>query len=85
MVNRYSMPGPTSGTSPDHVATLFAFWCLPQIFFYGLHVMLGQVLNTRGRFGSRTRITSMQTATAMKAASVPATGREIPQERRATR
>ena len=34
-----------------HVATLFAFWCLPQIFFYGLYTMLGQVLNARGSFG----------------------------------
>jgi putative peptidoglycan lipid II flippase len=33
------------------VATAFAFWCLPQIFFYGLFTMLGQVLNARGRFG----------------------------------
>ena len=36
----------------DHrVATLFAFWCLPQIFFYGLYAMLGQVLTARGSFG----------------------------------
>jgi putative peptidoglycan lipid II flippase len=33
------------------VAVTFARFFLPQIFFYGLHVMLGQVLNTRGRFG----------------------------------
>ena len=33
------------------VATAFAFWCLPQIFFYGLYTMLGQVLNARGSFG----------------------------------
>ncbi|MGQ0631550.1 MAG: murein biosynthesis integral membrane protein MurJ [Sporichthyaceae bacterium] len=29
----------------------FARYCLPQIIFYGLFVMLGQVLNARGRFG----------------------------------
>jgi putative peptidoglycan lipid II flippase len=34
-----------------HVATLFAFWCLPQIFFYGLYTMLGQVLTARNSFG----------------------------------
>ena len=28
----------------------FAAWCLPQIFFYGLSAMLGQVLATRGSF-----------------------------------
>jgi putative peptidoglycan lipid II flippase len=33
------------------VAVAFAFWCLPQIFFYGLYTMLGQVLNARGSFG----------------------------------
>ena len=33
------------------IATLLAFWCLPQIFFYGLYTMLGQVLNARGSFG----------------------------------
>ena len=34
-----------------HVATLFAFWCLPQIFFYGLYTMFGQVLTARNSFG----------------------------------
>ncbi|MHB1739924.1 MAG: murein biosynthesis integral membrane protein MurJ [Actinomycetes bacterium] len=33
------------------VATEFAYWCLPQIFFYGLFTMVGQVLNARGSFG----------------------------------
>lgn len=33
------------------VATAFAIWCLPQIFFYGLYTMLGQILNARGSFG----------------------------------
>ena len=30
---------------------MFARFCLPQIFFYGLFVLLGQMLNARGRFG----------------------------------
>lgn len=29
----------------------FARLCLPQIFFYGMFVLLGQILNARGRFG----------------------------------
>ena len=29
----------------------FARLCLPQIFFYGMFVLVGQVLNARGRFG----------------------------------
>ncbi len=33
------------------VATMLAYWCLPQIFFYGLYTLLGQVLNARGSFG----------------------------------
>jgi putative peptidoglycan lipid II flippase len=33
------------------LATSFALWCLPQIFFYGIYSMLGQVLNARGSFG----------------------------------
>jgi putative peptidoglycan lipid II flippase len=33
------------------VAVTFARYFLPQIFFYGLHVMFGQVLNARGKFG----------------------------------
>lgn len=39
-------------TRPDvAVATTFAFWCLPQIFFYGIYTLVGQVLNARGSFG----------------------------------
>jgi putative peptidoglycan lipid II flippase len=29
----------------------FARYCLPQVFFYGTFVLLGQILNSRGRFG----------------------------------
>ena len=32
------------------LATIFAVICLPQIFFYGLYTILGQVLNAHGRF-----------------------------------
>lgn len=28
----------------------FAYWCLPQVFFYGLYAVLGEVLNARGVF-----------------------------------
>jgi putative peptidoglycan lipid II flippase len=33
------------------LATAFARFCLPQVFFYGLFTLLSQVLNARGRFG----------------------------------
>ena len=41
------------GYSPDQIklATAFAYWCLPQIFFYGLYTVLGEVLNARKSFG----------------------------------
>ena len=34
------------------LTTALARYCLPQIFFYGLFTLLGQVLNARGRFGA---------------------------------
>lgn len=33
------------------LATGFAYWCLPQIFFYGLFNILGEVLNAKKVFG----------------------------------
>jgi putative peptidoglycan lipid II flippase len=33
------------------LATAFALWCLPQVFWYGMYTMFGQVLNARGSFG----------------------------------
>lgn len=40
------------GADEFALATTFAFICLPQIFFYGLYTLLGQVLNARGRFAA---------------------------------
>ena len=43
----------TSGWSASQLAlaTAFAYWCLPQLFFYGLYSLLGEVLNARSAFG----------------------------------
>lgn len=43
----------TSGWNDDQLAlaTAFAYWCLPQLFFYGLYSLLGEVLNARSAFG----------------------------------
>jgi putative peptidoglycan lipid II flippase len=43
----------TTGWTKDHLAlaTAFAYWCLPQLFFYGLYSILGEVLNARSKFG----------------------------------
>jgi len=39
------------GTDQTALATAFAFWCIPQLFFYGLYTLFGQVLNAREQFG----------------------------------
>jgi putative peptidoglycan lipid II flippase len=47
--------GSTSGRgfTPEafSLATAFAYWCLPQIFFYALYSLLSEVLNARKVFG----------------------------------
>ena len=56
-----SRPSPRRGSSqlyapdfpPDQLAlaTAFAYWCLPQILFYGLYALVGESLNARRVFG----------------------------------
>ncbi len=48
LVLTYADPG-----NHDQVvlATTFAYWCIPQMFFYGVYGLLGQVLNARESFG----------------------------------
>ncbi len=43
----------SDGWGPEQttLATAFAFWCIPQLFFYGLYTLFGQVLNAREQFG----------------------------------
>jgi putative peptidoglycan lipid II flippase len=45
--------GSSRGLSAQDVqlATAFAYWCLPQVFFYALYSLLGEVLNARRVFG----------------------------------
>jgi putative peptidoglycan lipid II flippase len=38
-------------TAERQSAIDFARYCLPQVFFYGMFVLVGQILNARGRFG----------------------------------
>ncbi|WP_234346517.1 murein biosynthesis integral membrane protein MurJ [Cellulomonas timonensis] len=40
-----------SDPAVQSLTVLLAYWCIPQIFFYGLYSLLGQVLNARGSFG----------------------------------
>ncbi|GGS84360.1 MULTISPECIES: murein biosynthesis integral membrane protein MurJ [Streptomyces] len=49
-----TMMSPKIASDPDQmdVAVAFARYCLPTMFFMGVHVVLGQILNARGRFGA---------------------------------
>jgi putative peptidoglycan lipid II flippase len=42
------------GPAQTHLAVAFALWCLPQVFGYGMYIVLSQVLNARGSFGAFT-------------------------------
>ncbi|MET7616317.1 murein biosynthesis integral membrane protein MurJ [Streptomyces sp. NPDC005408] len=41
-----------SNEAANSVAVTFARYCLPTIFFMGVHVVMGQILNARGKFGA---------------------------------
>ncbi|MFJ9415977.1 murein biosynthesis integral membrane protein MurJ [Streptomyces sp. NPDC101227] len=45
---------PDIASDPRRMAVTVAFarYCLPTIFFMGAHLVLGQILNARGRFGA---------------------------------
>jgi putative peptidoglycan lipid II flippase len=34
------------------LAVAFAYWCIPQVFFYGVFTVLSEVLNARGQFAA---------------------------------
>jgi hypothetical protein len=38
--------------SEHRVAVIFAYFFIPQVFFYGMDSLLGAILNTKGRFGA---------------------------------
>ncbi len=42
--------------SPDQrgLAIAFAYWCMPQIIFFGIYAVLGEVLNAKSVFGPST-------------------------------
>lgn len=45
-------PTIANDAAANNVATTFARYCLPTIFFMGVHVVMGQILNARGKFGA---------------------------------
>lgn len=42
----------SSSGATRHLTIFFGFICMPQIFFYGLYAILGQVLNARNQFAA---------------------------------
>jgi putative peptidoglycan lipid II flippase len=44
--------GNLSAKNEYHLTVVFAFFFIPQIFFYGMDSLLGAILNVRGRFGA---------------------------------
>ncbi|MET9152013.1 murein biosynthesis integral membrane protein MurJ [Streptomyces griseoflavus] len=51
LVRALSVPVATDPAAND-VAVTFTRFFLPSIFFMGVHVVMGQILNARGRFGA---------------------------------
>ncbi len=59
LVQLYTVPANGAGDrgfTPDEIAlaVAFAYWCLPQVLFYALFTLFGEVLNARGVFGPST-------------------------------
>jgi putative peptidoglycan lipid II flippase len=52
-ISSHQSTNSSSGLSPADtaLAIAFAYWCLPQIFFYALYSLFGEVLNARKVFG----------------------------------
>ncbi|MEW1961812.1 murein biosynthesis integral membrane protein MurJ [Microbacterium sp. NPDC077644] len=42
---------PGFGPEQSALAVRFAYWCVPQLFFYGMFALLGEILNARRVFG----------------------------------
>jgi putative peptidoglycan lipid II flippase len=52
LVRLYAQSGDRGFSDADLALAIgFAYWCLPQVLFYALYSLLGEVLNARGVFG----------------------------------
>ena len=71
LVSLYAQSG-TKGFGPDELAlaTAFAYWCLPQVLFYALYSLLGQVLNARRVFGPFTWAPALNNVIAITGVSI---------------
>ena len=48
-----SIHGPDPHLAAEHnLMVVWAYWFIPQIFFYGMSSLIGAILNTRGRFAA---------------------------------
>jgi putative peptidoglycan lipid II flippase len=45
-------PAGSKAAAEHHLMVLFAYFFIPQIFFYGMDSLLGAILNVRGKFGA---------------------------------
>ena len=45
-------PAGSAKAAEHHLTVLFAYFFIPQIFFYGMDSLLGAILNVRGKFGA---------------------------------
>jgi len=56
LVPLYTVQGDDSAfdASTVRLAIALAYWCLPQVFFYAIYSLLGEVLNARNVFGPYT-------------------------------
>ena len=45
-------PPGSAPAAEHHLMVIFAYFFIPQIFFYGMDALLGAILNTKGRFGA---------------------------------
>ena len=53
LYTQHTTDGGGYGFGPEELAlaTAFAWWCLPQVFFYAAYSLVGEVLNAKGVFG----------------------------------
>ncbi|WP_248704860.1 MULTISPECIES: DUF6049 family protein [unclassified Curtobacterium] len=51
LVRLYTTSSDTRSPAATDLAIAFAFWCLPQILFYAMYSLLGEVLNAKQVFG----------------------------------
>jgi putative peptidoglycan lipid II flippase len=45
-------PAGSSKAAEHHLLVIFAYFFIPQIFFYGMDSLLGAILNVRGKYGA---------------------------------